>query len=250
MTTRRRSATASWWRLWTIQGSWNRQNMQNLAWLVAVSPWLRDRTTGEQRGPWLRRYRGFFNTNPYLAPLLVGFVQRFEDEGRATAAPALVTGLSRTLGSLGDGLTWTGARPAFALVAAIGAVILGAWFVLIPWLIFLVAQGWTRSWALRVGYDRALDIGAALASLPIHRVTAAFQAAAAAAVGALIVTVMVAAPDRLSGAVGEKPIWVWLVGSVAVGIVVAELASRRRLDPTWIPWSAAVGLSLAYRLLA
>ncbi len=64
-----------------LQGSWNHERMQNLGLLVTLLPWLRRQPSDINRDRlFCRRYYEYFNTNPYLANLIIGGLVRLEQE--------------------------------------------------------------------------------------------------------------------------------------------------------------------------
>ena len=168
-----------WWRLLGLQATWNQQRMQNVGLLVALAPWVDWRAVpAEDRRRIARRYLGYFNTNPYLAPYVVGGLVRLEDERqRGGAVPdRLVVGfrdsLSRACGAIGDQLFWLGLRPAVLVLAALAAWTLAWW--LAPLVIGVVACGQLllRWRGLDVGYRRGPDVVAVLERRAWHRAMA------------------------------------------------------------------------------
>ncbi len=149
-----------------LQASWNDERMQNLGLLAALAPWLRrQRLEVTPRRRFCQRHIGVFNTNPYLANLVIGGVLRLEAEdsreGRAPSATSVVAyrdTLARVCGSLGDQLFWLGLRPGLAM----GAVLLGLlgwWQVLLAFVsAFAVGQLVARGRWLAAGYALGLDI--------------------------------------------------------------------------------------------
>ncbi len=64
-----------------LQASWNDERMQNLGLLVALAPWLRRQDLEvASRRRFCQRHLGVFNTNPYLANLVIGGLLRLEAE--------------------------------------------------------------------------------------------------------------------------------------------------------------------------
>ena len=96
-----------------LQASWNGQRMQNLGLLVTLLPWLRRQPSDINRDRlFCRRYYEYFNTNPYLANLIIGGLVRLEQEsldsgvGGSAMARTFRDSLCRAFASLGDQLFW------------------------------------------------------------------------------------------------------------------------------------------------
>lgn len=181
------------WRCLGLQASWNEQRLQNLGLLVCLAPWLRGQALDRQalRGA-CRRYFGFFNTNPYLAGLVVGGLLRLEHD----RARGLVIGerhvsgmrdtLARACGGLGDQLVWLGLRPALMMGACLAALG-GRWEVVLDLVaVFTVGQLWWRWRTLRLGYARGLGLVDVLGRPAWHRTIAALRAAALLLTGVVI----------------------------------------------------------------
>ncbi len=105
-------------RSFLLQAVWNPRGMQSLGFFFALSPLARnlDETT---RRRFIERHTAFFNTNPVLAPYIIGAVARTELAGRGTEdSEDIKRALSGVLGMAGDALMWRAVRPAAALVGA------------------------------------------------------------------------------------------------------------------------------------
>lgn len=187
----------SWWRLWTLQGSFNTRRMQALGWWIAMArAWeVRGLPADEIRAR-LAREPDSPNTNPYLAGLVFGASLRLHDEGSSERARRLSQGLSRALGGLGDRATWTAARPAMALLAILGSLWWGPWFAAGVAMVFAVGQARLRRRCVLEGYRRGEDVVALLEHPRIHTLLEATEKTAAV----------------LAGAVAVQFLW-WTVGS-------------------------------------
>lgn len=219
-----------WWRSLALQAAWNHQRMQNLGLLHVLAPWGHWRQLdADQRRLLARRHLGYFNTNPYLAPYILGGLVRLEDERLAgQPVPDRLIGsfrdsLSRACGAMGDELIWLGARPATLLLAA-----LAGWLLAWPWalgvlLVAAVTQLVLRRRALRVGFARGLDVLQVL-ERPIWHRGAAWAARATLALTGLLAGLFFAG-GRSAGALPTE--WM-LVVVVVVGLGVAAVTSQRR----------------------
>jgi mannose/fructose/N-acetylgalactosamine-specific phosphotransferase system component IID len=170
MSRHRRPEGVNWWRLWSLQGSFNSQRMQGLGWLVAMSGvWARRGLDAEAARAQLLDEPTSANTHPYLVGLALGARLRLEEEGEVAQARRVSDGLERALGGIGDRLIWVGVVP-FVGVLALGALgVVGPWAVLGIWLAFAGAQAWLRRRLLFEGYRR----GAAVLTLLEDRRTRA-----------------------------------------------------------------------------
>ena len=208
------AAPTSWWRLWAIQGSWNRQTLQNLGWLVAMFPWLRSqKLDAAGRAQWMSRFQGASNSNPYVVGFVLGAALRLEADGRPTAARPLADSLSRTLGALGDALFWTGLRPAWALWTAVAALLWGWAAAVVGWLTFAVAAAWVRQKAFDVAWQRGAEAAKLLAHPRVHAGIGVARGMALAGGGAL--TALVAYRGFGEAGIGA------ILASLAVGSVIA-----------------------------
>jgi len=154
-----------------LQAWWNSENMQNLGFLFAFEPWL-ERIYGDpgRRSAAAARHLEFFNTQPYMAGLILGVVGALEEElarlpeaGRAAAEGrirALKKAAAEALGAIGDRLFWGALRPACAAAA------IAAWWIfwtagvphpllagcLLYLALFNASALWVRWQGLRLGY--------------------------------------------------------------------------------------------------
>jgi PTS system mannose-specific IID component len=122
-------------RSFMMQAWWNSESMQNLGFLFAFEPWLR-RIYGDprRRSAAAARHLEFFNTQPYMAGLILGVVggleeglARMPEASRPTAEDrirALKKIMAETLAAIGDQVFWGALRPACAAAA------IAAWWIL------------------------------------------------------------------------------------------------------------------------
>jgi mannose/fructose/N-acetylgalactosamine-specific phosphotransferase system component IID len=165
-----RISRGSGWRLWFLQSSWNREGMQSLGFLVCQLPEARRRgLAGQKLAEWARARLGYFNTNPYLAGLVLGASLKLEGSGREAESFRLQKGLSSSLGALGDPFFWEGARPAVAYLGLSAAFLVGPIGILAAWAIFLLASATIRELCLRLGVSRGLGVVDLLTRPWVHR---------------------------------------------------------------------------------
>jgi mannose/fructose/N-acetylgalactosamine-specific phosphotransferase system component IID len=160
-----------------LQASWNDERMQNLGLLAALAPWLRRQGFDvARRRRFCQRHIGGFNTNPYLANLVIGGILRLESEVAPEGTAPAVTSvaayrdtLARVCGSLGDQLFWLGLRPALAMLTILLGIC-GQWGWLLAVVgLFGVAQLALRWYWLGAGYGMGLDIVELLSRPAWHR---------------------------------------------------------------------------------
>lgn len=212
----------SWWRLWSVQGSFSPSRRQWLGWIVTLEP-----TRGEPARPdadWVREEPGVVNTNPFLFGVLAGARVAVEEQGDRSLARALTEILPSTLGALGDRLVWTGLRPAVIVWAAVFALWGGPWVALAAWVGLGIGQAWLRDWGLRWGRARGANIATGLRDLPLHGV--ADRARWTGAVGAGVLAAWLLR-GTVGGTIADVPLL------TAGAIVTVVLLAWRRSGPEW-----------------
>ncbi len=147
-----------------IQSAWNYENFQGIGFAFACIPFLKRLSVEE---PFLReclqRHLKVFNTNPYMAGLVVGGTLRLEEERfNGVLLPEQVESLKRglmgALGALGDSFVWGSLRPLAALLAVMVSVV----FENVAPLVFLLAYNgitlWLRWAGIRNGYAYGIQV--------------------------------------------------------------------------------------------
>lgn len=118
----RRTRIHVWFRLLLLQGSWNFERLQGLGFFFAMLPALKRLYPRESLQKIAKSHTGYFNTHPYLAPLVVGAVLKLE-EGRAAGQQQPVEidefkeMVAAPYAAIGDALFWGGLRPLSAGIA-------------------------------------------------------------------------------------------------------------------------------------
>ncbi len=217
-----------------LQGSWNGQRMQNLGFLVSLLPWLGRRDHDrEQRRRFCRRHYEFFNTNPYLANLIIGGVLRLEDEAAAGRADEGLIGrfkdsLARSTASLGDQLFWLGLQPSVLLLACLLAFWGRPWVVMGLILALTVCQLELRRRLLLAGYSLGLDVVDLLVRPGWHRAIAWTKRCAMVLTGAVLGCYLGRGPAI------EADFGAWqLVGTFGAGLALV-FVFRKRVPPELI----------------
>lgn len=234
----RRRLPSSPWRTLALQASFNRVGMQRAGWWFALAPWLRRRDDAARRA-WFARPRAVFNTNPYLAPVLLGARCRIEEEHSAELADRVEATMQRTFGSLGDAIGWRAVRPAWFLATALAGFAFGPVAVLAAWLLFATTVIAVHAAGLVWGYRHGLDVVDRVASWPLHGLAAAGRTVGGVLAGMIAV-------GLLGLTLSADP-----VGTTAVSAAVAALVglgvARLRRAPEWWLLAGLVGLILFAR---
>jgi len=204
-----------------LQSAWSFERMQSLGFAFCLEPWLErcwHGRAGELSAARLR-HQEFFNTQPYLASLVVGMVCALEEEAAGAAAAelpakvarlkALKTAAASALAGMGDAWFWGALRPFCAVLAAAGAWALwerprwaAAWAILA----YLAAHNGpallVRWGFLRRGYAWGDQIAARLKAWPGQRGVKAVRLAGLALAVACAVLLLndVPADRKLPGA--------------------------------------------------
>mgnify|MGYP001112594418 CR=1 FL=1 len=233
MTSGRKSP--SWWRLWSVQGSFAPDARQWLGWIVAL-----DGTRSDDDRSWVDAEPRALNTNPHLFGVLVGARLGIEESGHADApelARTITEVLPSTLGAIGDRLIWTGVRPAAVAVAAALAPWSGPAAAVGAWVVFAVAQGWFRDWTFTWARRHGAAVAGEINRLPLHAIADRARGIGAFAVGFATIATVLEWPSTES---------LMAAGPAAVGALVAgSVLVWRRADPFWSVLAALVVASVA-----
>ncbi len=100
----------------SIQGSWNFPRMQGLGFFYSLLPWL-GKVSGDGFKDACYRHLGYFNTNPYMSPYVLGVVSRLEEEGKGEESVKARNSLMGPLGAMGDGYYWVTLLPVTVLLS-------------------------------------------------------------------------------------------------------------------------------------
>lgn len=150
-----------WLRLLLLQASWNFERHQGLGFFYALLPGLKKLYSGDQLLEVARRYVGYFNTHPYLTPLVAGAVLRLEEElANGNAPPVDVDDFKEIVAApyaaIGDALFWGGLRPLAAGIGLFFAIKGLLWAPLVFLLIFNLVPFWFRGVFFIRGYRQGL----------------------------------------------------------------------------------------------
>ncbi len=235
-----------------LQAFWSFERMQSLGFAFCLDPWIercwsgRDEEIREAR----LRHQEYFNTQPYMASLVIGMVCALEEAAAgATDADrpakierlkALKSAAAAALAGVGDAMFWGALRPfcaALALTCALAlrqrpmeAAVCAAG-------VYLIAHNapalWLRWRFLRLGYEWKDQIAVRLKSWPGQKAIRALRASglALALVSGVLLLGAVPAPQRPIG---------------LLALVAALLLSLARVSAYRIYAAAAGAGYLAY----
>lgn len=152
-----------WLRLMFLQASWNYQRMQGLGFLFALLPGLRKLYPEEKMHEVSLRHAGYFNTHPYLAPLVAGAVLKLEEERafhgeeRSIDIVDFKEIVAAPYAAIGDALFWGGLRPLAAAIALFFAIKGIIWAPLIFLLMYNLVPFWFRIVFFEYGYRHGIQ---------------------------------------------------------------------------------------------
>lgn len=239
-----RARRAMAWRAQLLQATWNYERQQGLGWAWALKPAL-DRLIPDPvaRRQRLAEHTAFFNTQPSLGSVALGAVAALEAEraeGRGPDADGMARikgALGSSLASLGDRCFWFTLRPVAACVGIAVALHGPAWAgALTLWLTYNAGHQTVRfagvGWGWREGPAVLGDRLRGRFERAIHLLTLVGTAA----VGVIVAMLMV--PQGY-----PRPL-AWQA-TLAAGLVVG-LLSAQRPRPSPVEWALGGGaLSLA-----
>jgi len=155
-----------WLRALLIQGAWNFKGMQNIGFLHAIAPGLKA-IHGADASAALERHRAFFNTQPYLAPTLMGITLNLEEHGQQALIPRVVPAASSSLAAIGDSFFWATLKPITALICILAVMGDAVWGIVAVLILFNLVHLWIMTWGFFEGYHEgpqgALKVGKAIA---------------------------------------------------------------------------------------
>jgi len=222
-----------------LEASWNSQGQQNLGLAAAIDPALElIHPPGAALRSARERALDFFNTNPILSGLAIGFLLRLEEDvAAARLSPLernrLSANLNLALASIGDALFWQSWLPFCALAAVWAVLSLNRWWapLILPGLFCLAALP-VRLGGLYLGYGRGVRVIDLLARLKAQRLAQRIRQVMALLMG---VSTVVLISARLEHTFSPGGLWATLA-LVTAGILVMRMAVRRaRVLNFWYP---------------
>jgi mannose/fructose/N-acetylgalactosamine-specific phosphotransferase system component IID len=112
-------------RAFLIQALWNYERMQNIGFLFVLKPLLyKIYLNKDKRKEAFLRHTGFFNTNPYMANVIIAIIANMEGkiaEGssneKVSDMNAIKSAMEGPLAAIGDSFFWGILRPLVALIS-------------------------------------------------------------------------------------------------------------------------------------
>jgi len=136
--------------------------MQNIGFTNAILPGLKN-TDPEQLKNVAEQYLTFFNTQPYMAPTILGVNLNLIEKGQGETAVKINSSLSGSLAALGDTFFWATLKPLMSLLFLILVICDRLWGLFLVLVLFNSMHIWTMTWGLIQGYrngpDGALSLG-------------------------------------------------------------------------------------------
>ncbi len=150
-----------WFRLLFLQASWNFERIQGIGFFYALLPGLRKVYSEDELSTIGRRYSAYFNTHPYLAPLVAGAVLKLEENNVVEQSTLIDVDdfkemVAAPYAAIGDALFWGGLRPLVGGIALFLAVKGILWAPLIFLLLYNIAPLWFRIVFFQRGYRQGL----------------------------------------------------------------------------------------------
>ena len=143
-------------RSFLLQASWNFEQMQGLGALFVLSPLLRNLYRGEDLQQACARHLSYFNTHPFVAPLILSGVAQLEVNGAdAEEVDEFRQLLMAPCAAMGDAFFWGGVRP-FAAVLAMFFALHGS--LLAP-VVLLVIFNVPHLLVRVVGFNKGCELG-------------------------------------------------------------------------------------------
>jgi len=159
----------AFFRSFLIQSSWNFERMQSLGFFYSIAPALKSiykNREGLEKAS--RRHLEFFNTNPYMAPAIIGATIRMEEDGASDEEiRGLKVGLMGAYGAIGDSLFWASLRPLAAVIGVAFALHGFLWAPIVFFVIYNIPHIFIRGYGMVMGYRMGPGVVNAVKGLDI-----------------------------------------------------------------------------------
>ncbi|WP_207229336.1 PTS system mannose/fructose/sorbose family transporter subunit IID [Ktedonosporobacter rubrisoli] len=110
---------AMWRHIISLQWSWNYERMQGLGYVYSMMPIISAvYKNKEDRVAAIKRHLAFYNTNPYVSPVVFGATAAMEAQKEGEVVDSLKVGLMGPLAGIGDTLTGVLFKPLLSVAAA------------------------------------------------------------------------------------------------------------------------------------
>lgn len=160
---------SAFFRSFLIQSSWNFERMQSLGFFYSINPAIKAiHKTEDNLKEASKRHLEFFNTNPYMAPAIIGAAIRLEESGASDEEiKGLKTALMGAYGAIGDSLFWGSLRPMAAITGVILALSGFLWAPIVFLVMYNLPHIFIRGYGMLAGYRMGVGIVSAIMLLNI-----------------------------------------------------------------------------------
>lgn len=148
------------WRMQTMQFSWNYERMQNLGYLYTIKPILKRlylNKSKEERSMAMKRHLEFFNTNPIVSGPIIGVTAAMEEQGGNAIGKAISSvkvGLMGPLAGVGDSIFWLTWRPICMSIGAAFAAQGNPIGIILALLMFNIVSMPMKYYGIKYGYEK------------------------------------------------------------------------------------------------
>ena len=160
---------SAFFRSFLIQSSWSFERMQSLGFFYSISPAIKAINENEEDlKEAYKRHLEFFNTNPYMAPAIIGAAIKLEEQGASSEEiKELKNGLMGAYGAVGDSLFWGSLRPLAAIIGVAVALKGSLWAPIVFLTIYNLPHIFMRCYGLFKGYKMGVGVIGAIKELDI-----------------------------------------------------------------------------------
>lgn len=148
------------WRMQTMQWSWNYERMQNLGFLYTIKPILKKlymNSPKEEKVKAMKRHLEFFNTNPIVSGPIIGVTAAMEEQGKndlGQAISSIKVGLMGPLAGVGDSILWLTWRPICMSIGAAFAAQGNVIGIILALLLFNLVNMPMKYYGIKFGYEK------------------------------------------------------------------------------------------------
>jgi mannose/fructose/N-acetylgalactosamine-specific phosphotransferase system component IID len=213
-------------RLLFMQALFNRRGLQNLGLVSALSQAERLTRGGSDV---LARHADYFNTNPNLAPLIVGAILRLEDErlgGKPVDEKDIASfkkALASPLAAMGDQLFLGALRPLSLTLGCLLAIYNLPIGLLAVFFLHNLAIVTCRFWGLRFGYTKGRELVEVISGSHFPRALRVVQGLGATVGGVLVGVVL----HRFLGN------GLWMVPAAGALVATTLYLLKRHIPASW-----------------
>lgn len=150
--------------------------MQNIGFVYGLIPGLKDIYGGnrDKVEKAIERYIDFFNTQPYMTPLIMGICLSQEKQGRPSVVGQAKMSMAGALAAIGDSFFWGALKPIVSLLALMFVMINLIWGIILSLVLFNIVHIWIKVKGVKEGYGNGpgavLRMGKVLSIERIERI--------------------------------------------------------------------------------